>query len=265
MISVCIIAYNEEKVIKRCLNSIKDVVDEIIVVHDGDCLDKTLEICREYGAKIFIRPHYGAMEFHAPFCFKQAKGDWILRIDADEFLSEELRKGIINLTNKKDISAYEFLWPLWDGQRKLTINWPHKLCLFQKESVSFLGIVHFLPEIKGKIKKSCLVLEHRPDYNNFTWRIFKNKWLSWAKLQALMYLKKFEEVDKFNYKGDNWPPKIKIRIRFPIILMPFEFLITFLKSLTSGGWTGYWLIKFKVAFMLGVYRTMVNYYIFIYK
>src|SRR3989338_10954950 len=147
-ISACMVVYNEEKNIRRCLESIKDVVDEIIVVHDGECKDKTLEICREYEAKVFIRPHHGAMEFHVPFCFKQVRGDWILRIDADEFLSDELKENITNLIRKENIIAYEFLWPLWDKQKKLTKNWPHKLCLFRKENVSFLGIVHFTPEIK---------------------------------------------------------------------------------------------------------------------
>jgi Glycosyltransferases involved in cell wall biogenesis len=67
-ISACIVVYNEEKVIKRCLDSIKNVVDEIILVHDGPCKDRTLEIAKRYTNKIFIRPHVGMMESTSCFC-----------------------------------------------------------------------------------------------------------------------------------------------------------------------------------------------------
>ena len=77
-ISACLVVYNEEKIIKNCLASIKDAVDEIIVVHDGECIDKTLEICKSYTNKIFIKQHIGEAEPHRPFGFKQATGDWIL-------------------------------------------------------------------------------------------------------------------------------------------------------------------------------------------
>lgn len=264
-ISACLVIYNEEKTIRRCLESVKDVVDEIIVVHDGECGDKTLKICSEFTNKIFIRGHIGEGEPHRPFSFQQASGDWILQIDADEFLSEGLKKEMRGLASREEVDAYEFLWPLWDGVKYITKRWPHKRCFFRKDRVSFLGIVHFVAEINGKIQKNDLFLEHRPDYNNYTYKSFRDKWLKWARLQVKQYFINFDDVEKFNYKRDDWPTKIKIRVRFPLILMPLEFLTTFFKSLTSGGWTGDWLIKFKVAFMLGVYRIMINYYIFIYK
>ena len=87
-ISACLVVHNEEKVIRRCLDSIKNVVDEIIVVHDGPCTDKTMEIAREYGAKIYEQPFNGEAEKHRPFSYRMTSGAWILQIDADEYLSK---------------------------------------------------------------------------------------------------------------------------------------------------------------------------------
>jgi len=83
MLSICLVVYNEEKMIRRCLESIKNLADEIIIVLDGESQDKTEAICREYTDKIFIRKHIGFSDPHLPFAFEQAKGDWIMRIDAD--------------------------------------------------------------------------------------------------------------------------------------------------------------------------------------
>lgn len=61
-ISACLVVRNEEKVIERCLNSLKGAVDEILIVHDGECGDNTLKIAKKFNADIFIRPMAGVME-----------------------------------------------------------------------------------------------------------------------------------------------------------------------------------------------------------
>ncbi len=264
-ISACLVVYNEEKLIERCLMSIKDVVDEIIVVHDGKCNDNTLNICFRYTKKVFVREHVGVAEAHRPFSYRKANGDWILQIDADEYLSDKLKKKLKLLIKNNSIDAYELLWPYWDGEKYLTKNWPYKRVLFNKKKVSVLGIPNAVVEVKGKIKKIDLRLEHEPNYNNFTWNCFRKKWINWAKLQAIYYLKNFQDIDKFNYKKNTWSKKVKIRIKHPLLLVPFEFIITFYKNIVNEGWTGNWLIKFKVAIMLGLYRVLVNYYIYKYE
>jgi glycosyltransferase involved in cell wall biosynthesis len=263
-ISACLVLHNEEKLIRRCLASIKDVVDEIIVVHDGKSQDKTLEICQEYGAKIFVRDYIGEAEPHRPFSFKQAKHEWILQIDADEFLSQSLRQNIKELILNKEVAGYEFFWPIWDGEKKISSSWPHKRCLYRKKAISFLGIPHFVVEINGITKKNQLVLEHQPKYNNYTWHTFKRKFRRWARIQAQFYLKKYADIEKFNCPGNDWPLKIKLRVKFPLLFIPIDLIITFLKNLISGGYKE-GLIGLKVAVMIGSYKAMVAYYIFISK
>jgi glycosyltransferase involved in cell wall biosynthesis len=259
-ISANLVVRNEEKLIRKCLESIKDIVDEIIVIHDGECQDSTLEICREYTDKIFIRDFIGVAEPHRPFGYEQTTGEWILQIDADEFLSDGLRKKIGELSLNNDIVAYEFLWKLWDGKKYITKNWPHKRCLFRKSALSYLGIPNFIAEINGKTVISDLHLEHQPEYNNYTFETVKNKWEKWAKLQAEIYRKDFSSINKFNYHEDRWPKKIQFRRNHPLFLIPVEFVVTVGKNLISGGYKE-GLIGFKVALMIGVYRILVNYYL----
>lgn len=95
MISATIITYNEEANIERCLNSLLGVADEIIVV-DSMSTDATVEICRRYGAKITERPFsgYGSQR---QFAAGLASRRYVLSIDADEVLSEDLRLSIMAL------------------------------------------------------------------------------------------------------------------------------------------------------------------------
>jgi len=260
-ISACLVVYNEEKLIGRCLESLRGVVDEIILVHDGECSDKTLVIAKEYNAKIFIRPFVGEAEEHRPFSFEQATGEWILQIDADEFLSPELKKNLGSLISDPEADAYELLWPLWNGKREFKARWPHKRCLFRKNKISFLGIVHFVVQVHGRIKKSDLKMCHQPDYNNFSTRSFFKKQLPWARLQASYYLKEFSQIKKFNYVGSAWSQMISWRQKYPLLLIPLEFLAASLNNLFSGAYRAGWL-GFVVSFRAGIYRAAVNYYIY---
>lgn len=263
-ISACLVVYNEEQNIARCLESLKGAVDEIILVHDGDCGDKTLAIAETYGAKIFIRPRVGGAEEHRPFSYEQAAGDWILQIDADEFLSTELSAGLRGLAADPDAAAYEFWWPLWDGKKSYSARWPYKRCFFRKDKAHFLGILQFVVAIDGPVKRVAWPLWHQPAYNNYSWSIFKAKQLPWAKLQAVYYARDFSALTKFNYSGTDWPRHINWRRQHPLLLLPAEFLVTFFKNLWSGAYRAGWL-GVKVSFQAGLYRAAVNYYIFKFK
>lgn len=260
-ISAHIIVCNEEKVIERCLRSIVDVVDEIIVAHDGECKDRTIEICKKYNAKIFIRDKRDNFNSHRIFCLKEAAHPWILRIDADEYLSDELAGKIRELAADETVDAYDFSMPLRDDKKQITKKWPYIRCLFMRDKISFLGVLHYVPDVHGTIKKSDLAIYHDPGYNNYSWLVFKTKWLRKAKIHAQVYLQDFSEIEKFNYSGAEWPLKIKLRVRFPILLVPAEFLATIYKNLKSGGWKE-GVVGFKVALMYGMYRVAMNYYIF---
>lgn len=101
LISAVIITKNEERNIRRCLESVKDVVDEIVVV-DSLSTDATEEICRGYNVK-FVKQQWLGYSDQKNYANGLASNDWILSIDADEQLSEELKTSI-NEIKKNDIS-----------------------------------------------------------------------------------------------------------------------------------------------------------------
>jgi len=105
-ISAVIITYNEEKYIGLCLESLKEVADEIVVVDSGST-DDTREVCERYGCRVILHDFEGYRE-QKNWAMAQAKYDHILSLDGDELLSEELRKSILNVKEKWDKDGYYF-------------------------------------------------------------------------------------------------------------------------------------------------------------
>jgi len=110
-LSVVIIACNEEEIILRCLDSVKRVADEIVVV-DSMSADQTGEICRSYGCRVFRRAFdgYGKQK---QFAVDQAENDWVLSVDADEVLTPELQDEIRTLmADPGDYAGFEIPFAL---------------------------------------------------------------------------------------------------------------------------------------------------------
>jgi glycosyltransferase involved in cell wall biosynthesis len=87
-ISVIIITYNEEKNIRKCIDSVQPIADEIVVV-DSFSKDRTKSICEERGVK-FIEHTFKNHIDQKNFAVGQASFEYVLSLDADEYLSEEL-------------------------------------------------------------------------------------------------------------------------------------------------------------------------------
>lgn len=97
-ISVVIITYNEERNLRRCLESVVQVANEIVVV-DSFSKDGTEAIAREFEARFIQHPFEGHIQ-QKNWAKDQASFDWVLSLDADEALSEELRDSILELKEK---------------------------------------------------------------------------------------------------------------------------------------------------------------------
>lgn len=106
-ISLCMIVKNEETCLGRCLDSVKDYVDEIIIVDTGST-DRTVEIAKSYGARIYHHPWENDFSKHRNQSLSYATGDWILQMDADEeMFAEDGRR--IRETVETDSADYYFL------------------------------------------------------------------------------------------------------------------------------------------------------------
>ena len=94
-ISVVIITFNEEKNIARCLESVKDVADEIVVL-DSFSKDKTKDICQEHGVKFYEHAFDGHIQ-QKNRAITYATYPYILSLDADEALDDTLKKSILDI------------------------------------------------------------------------------------------------------------------------------------------------------------------------
>lgn len=105
-LSVVIITFNEEKNIGRCINSIINLAEEILVV-DSYSTDRTVEICESKGVKVIQNKFEGHIQ-QKNFALEQAQNNWVLSLDADEALSEELRKSILQVLKNPTEKGYRF-------------------------------------------------------------------------------------------------------------------------------------------------------------
>jgi len=94
-ISACVITFNEERNLERCLKSVAPLADEILVVDSGST-DATLDIAAKYGARVVLQDWLGYVG-QKNFALAQALHSWVLSIDADEEISPELAASIARL------------------------------------------------------------------------------------------------------------------------------------------------------------------------
>lgn len=105
-LSVVIITFNEEKNIGRCLESVKNIADDIVVL-DSFSTDATTDICKKYSVNL-IQRKWESYSASKNFANTKAKYDWVLSLDADEVLSEELKKSILKIKKTTELKTYKF-------------------------------------------------------------------------------------------------------------------------------------------------------------
>jgi len=153
LVSVVVNTLNEEKNLSRCLSSVKNLADEIVVV-DMYSEDETRKIAKEFGAKVYLHKKTGYVEPARNFAINKAQGKWVFVLDADEkippFLAKKLKK--IAETKKKLICV---LIP----RKNIILNhwmqnsrwWPDYLPrFFRKGKVHWPKQIHQQPDLAGK-------------------------------------------------------------------------------------------------------------------
>lgn len=163
-LSVVIITKNEQDRITRCLESVK-WADEIIVVDDFST-DKTVEICRKYGAQ--VTPHDLQENFaqQRNLGIDKAKGSWILQMDADEIVPEELRNEIQKAVScNSEFSGFQFRrknFFLGRFMRYGGFYGPYSLKLFKRGKARYVGQIHEELKVDGQIGVIGADIEHYP-------------------------------------------------------------------------------------------------------
>ncbi len=153
-ISAVLVAKDEEKNIQRCLKSLKDFADEIIVVDDGST-DGTVELAKKYTDKIFQHESKGYVEPARNFAISKASGDWILIIDADEELPQSLAKKLSQIANSGEFDFVKMprkniIFGKWIEN---TGWWPdYQIRFFKNGKVKWQDKIHSVPSASGKEK-----------------------------------------------------------------------------------------------------------------
>jgi glycosyltransferase involved in cell wall biosynthesis len=261
-ISACIVVRNEEAVIDRCLRSLDGVVDEIVLVHDGECEDRTLEIAERHGCRIFVRPLVGHAEVSTVFAYEQAQGEWILMLDADEYLSEPLRSELRTLAADESVNGYEFLWPIWNGGRYVSERGPFRRSLFRRSSVHVLGMIHSVERVDPPVRRLMLALEHRPLYNNYALRTMLSKQRRWARINAREFVGELSDLPSFNWDGSlSWPLRRRLlNCLSPILFIPYFPLVLVVSLLRAAPYAGP-RVNLRLAFSQAIYASMVQFYV----
>jgi glycosyltransferase involved in cell wall biosynthesis len=102
-ISAVIITLNEERNIERCILSLREIADEVLVL-DSFSTDRTAEICRVLNVN-FVQKAWEGYSGSKNYAGSIAANDWIFSIDADEALSDALKNSILEIKNRLDEQA----------------------------------------------------------------------------------------------------------------------------------------------------------------
>lgn len=103
-LSIVIITFNEEANIARCLEAVRGLSDDVVVV-DSFSTDQTVEICQKLGVRVVQHVFEGYVE-QKNYATTQARHDYVLQLDADEVLTEELRQSIQKATQNWQGGGY---------------------------------------------------------------------------------------------------------------------------------------------------------------
>lgn len=155
MISLCMIVKNEENNLRKCLSSISNYVDEIIIIDTGST-DNTKEIARKFTDKIFDYNWDNDFAKARNFSISKAKNDWILVLDADEIVINFNNISVLNFINEhtdcvgriKRINIFE------DKGVKKYIERINRF--FNKNYYHYEGIIHEQIKNKGNFNYSMI-------------------------------------------------------------------------------------------------------------
>ncbi len=163
-ISLCMIVKNEETVLARCLESIKDVVDEINIIDTGST-DTTKSIAAKYTSRIFDFKWINHFAAARNFSFQQATKDYILWLDADDVVTVEGRDKLQHLksTLSPTVDAVSMNYHIsFDEQGNAVHTLRRNRLVKRHRQFQWIGAVHEFLAVDGTIIHSDIAINHQP-------------------------------------------------------------------------------------------------------
>ncbi|AVQ98799.1 glycosyl transferase [Oceanobacillus iheyensis] len=166
-ISLCMIVKNEEKLLGRCLDTVKDIVDEINIVDTGST-DRTLEIAKKYTDRIYYFEWTGSFKDARNESFKYATKDYILYLDADDVVLEEDQKKLKKLKEELDPSVDSvsmYYNAGMDTYGNVTLKYRTHRLLKTERQYRWEGDAHNYLNVHGKIITSDVGVTHKKEHH----------------------------------------------------------------------------------------------------
>ncbi|GIP60216.1 glycosyltransferase [Paenibacillus sp. FSL W8-0186] len=228
-ISLCMIVKNEERCIQRCLDSVASVVDEIIIVDTGST-DKTLELLNKYDAKIFHYQWDNNFANARNYAIEQATSDYILQLDADEWIEDPLNQLKQHLTNEiyyipirndlggglAEIHKFPRLFVripelMYHGaiheQIDIQSNWHRSSQILSEMIIHHDGYLTKVVNQQGKLERNLQILLKEVDENPSAFNYYN---LGQQYFISGEYTKALEAYKKSYSYGDNYTFTIKL-------------------------------------------------------
>lgn len=213
-ISLFIIAKNEEKKIAKCINSAKGLVSEVIVV-DGYSKDKTALAAKQAGAVVY-QHNFEGFAAQKNFALSKVSSPWALNLDADEVLSDELKKQIQDILPQTKCAGFSILFSNYFLGKRMKysgLNKEYHIRLVRTDKARYIGgLVHEGLKVDGTISRiKAPICHYSYDSIETYFRKF-NKYTSLAAQQMYKNGRKFNAL-------------------FVCITLPFEFIKRYLLKL----------------------------------
>jgi len=210
-VSLVVCVYQERDLLRRLLTRAADCYDDLVVVHDGPDTLNVRAVVAEFGGRFFEHPKIGSLEGQSPFAWKQAAHDWILRLDADEFPSDEMAAWLKQFRAGpepgENVSGFTCGWPLWNGTRAVSKCWPlGRIFFFHRQRVRFFGMIEQVPIPDGKYQPLDFVLHHQPLRKSYGLRklIVRKQAYRWRAIIARSLLGKPTDLPCWRWDSGEW-------------------------------------------------------------
>ena len=220
-LSVVIITFNEAENIGKCIDSVRQVADEVIVV-DSFSTDKTIEIAMTKGARVIQHIFEGHIQ-QKNFAKAQANHDWVLSVDADETLNDELTQSILKAKQSFDVDGYAMnRLNFFGGKPIKTCGWypDKKLRLWDRTKGAWTGIN---PHDNFELIEGAVIKNLAGDILHNTYPTHKS---------FLAQREKFATISAQHLKSKN----VFVLLLKLIFSAPFKFIRTYflLRGFTEG-------------------------------
>ena len=216
-LSVAIITKNEQDRLPKTLEAVKEIADEIVVVDSGST-DRTVEIAKAYGARVFVEEWKGFGK-QKQSAFEKTTGDWVLFLDADEVPTKELLKTIREILKNPTAEGYLIRRRAVYLGKELRFIWNNDWVLRlvkRTANPKWLGNIHEKLFVEGRVEKL-----KRGKLLHYTYRSLSEhlqKSLKYAELSAREYFERGKKASLYKiFLSPIWA-------FFKVYLLKFGFL-----------------------------------------